>query len=97
MHVGLIIIGLLSLVFGYMVGVRKKIHLLREFSYRGVKDTNKLARIGGFYLAFIGTIMLILGFTSYEPSNAILLTAFIMIVAGYIMIQIYVRWRMIER
>lgn len=97
MHVGLIIIGLLSWVFAYLIGVRKNLYFLREFSYRKVKDTNKLARIGGFYLAFIGTIMLILGFTSDEHSNAILLTALIMIVAVYIVIQIYVRLRMIER
>lgn len=89
----LVIVGVLLLVFGFFIGIKKQTWLLSGFNYRRVKDQDKLAKLVGTYNLAIGAVMLVAGLINYTPSEKIL---FAILVIGYVILLGYVNTQMVE-
>ncbi|MBU8768721.1 DUF3784 domain-containing protein [Cytobacillus oceanisediminis] len=61
MDLNLIIFGILFLVLGYLIGVKKQTWLLSGFNEKRVKNKKKLAHLVGGTLAFLSIILIIGG------------------------------------
>ena len=53
------IIGLLCLVFGYLIGVKKKLTLIAGYNPDKVRDKEGLARFMGIITAIVGFVMIL--------------------------------------
>ena len=71
----LIVIGLVFLIFGYLVGVKKLTGLLAGYNQKRVKDKNKLANLVGSTFALLGVGILISGFIGVKEAETILMVA----------------------
>lgn len=61
MDLNLIIFGILFLVLGYLIGVKKQIWLLSGFNEKRVKNKKKLAHLVGGTLTFLSIVLIIGG------------------------------------
>jgi hypothetical protein len=56
-----IIVGLVVLVLGYLIGIRKQLNLIAGYNPAQVKDPDGLARLVGNGLFLVGSIDLVIG------------------------------------
>lgn len=63
MDLNLIIFGILFLVLGYLIGVKKQTWLLSGFNEKRVKNKKKLSYLVGGTLTFLGVVLIIGGIT----------------------------------
>jgi hypothetical protein len=61
MNQDLMVFGIIFLVLGYLVGVKKMTWLLSGFNEKRVKDKNKLAHLVGGTEAVLGFVLIIGG------------------------------------
>lgn len=87
-----LIIGGILLVLGFLVGIQKKTWLLAGFNEKRVPDKNKLAALVGGYNGIMGVLFLIAGVLSFNYTEGI----FMILVAGYIALIVYVNVKMVE-
>ena len=88
----LIVVGLIFLLIGYLVGVRKLTWLLAGYNEKRVKDKKKLVNLVGGTFAFLGIGLLIFGFIGFERYDTIMTVAI-----GVILLEVvYVNLMMVE-
>ncbi|MGN7476323.1 DUF3784 domain-containing protein [Solibacillus silvestris] len=92
MEVNLIIIGLVFLVIGFLIGVKKLTWLLAGYNEKRVKDKNKLARLVGSTFAVLGAGLAFSGFAGLKQTEMILMVA----VAIILLEVVYVNAKMVE-
>jgi len=89
----LIIIGIILLILGYLVSVKKQTWLLSGFNEKRVPDKRKLSLLVGRYNGLVGTLFVIAGFLGFPSVETFLIPLFI---AGYVILIVYVNVRMVE-
>jgi len=92
MEINLVIIGAVFLVFGYLVGVKKRTWLLAGYNEKRVKDKLKLARLVGSTMAILGILLLICGLIGVKQTEYLIMFA----VAILLMEVVYVNAKMVE-
>ncbi|UVI28513.1 DUF3784 domain-containing protein [Paenibacillus spongiae] len=88
----MLLLGIVFLVLGYLIGVKKKVGLLAGFNQHRVKDKDKLAQLVGGYNLVIGTLMVLASFIDNPNAEAIIPLA----VLGFFILLGYVQTRMVE-
>ncbi|MEK4029313.1 MULTISPECIES: DUF3784 domain-containing protein [Bacillaceae] len=92
MDINLIVIGIIFLVLGYLVGVKKMTWLLSGFNEKRVKDKTKLAKIVGRTEVILGCIMILGGLVGVKPPGY-LVTFCVLVILGLV---VYVNAKMVE-
>ncbi|MEK5080082.1 DUF3784 domain-containing protein [Solibacillus sp. FSL W7-1436] len=92
MEMNLVIVGLVFVVLGYLVGVKKFTWLLAGYNEKRVKDKNKLALLVGGTFALLGIGIAISGFAGIQQAETIMFVAI-----GIILLElVYVNVKMVE-
>ncbi|WP_339176092.1 DUF3784 domain-containing protein [Solibacillus sp. FSL R5-0691] len=92
MEMNLVIIGVIFLVLGYLVGVKKLTWLLAGYNEKRVKDKNKLAVLVGGTFALLGIGIVISGFAGVQQAETVMFVAI-----GIILLElVYVNAKMVE-
>lgn len=92
MEMNLIIIGLIFVISGYFIGVKKLTWLLAGYNEKRVKDKKKLATLVGSTYAILGVGLLIFGFIGFKQVETI-----IMVAVGVILLEVvYVNAKMVQ-
>lgn len=89
----LLIIGLIFLILGFLVGVKKMTWLLSGFNEKRVKDKKKLSLIVGVTEMILGLILIILGILNFQYTDYAVLSS----VAISIILVIYVNATMVDK
>lgn len=76
----LVIMGLVFIVMGYLVGMKKMVWLLAGYNQKRVADKNKLANLVGGTFAVLGLGILLSGFFQVQETETIIMIAVIIIV-----------------
>lgn len=92
MTVDLIVFGLVFLVLGFLIGVKKMTFLLAGFNEQRVRDKDRLGRLVGGALGALGAIMLIAGLFGAEPAQPFLVGSVIVL----LLLVVYVNVKMVE-
>lgn len=92
MNINLIIIGLLILVVGYFVGVKKMTWLLSGFNERRVKDKERLANLVGGTQILMGGILIIGGMVDVQPEEYLVIASVVILLG----LLVYVNSKMVE-
>ncbi|MFJ8262837.1 DUF3784 domain-containing protein [Rummeliibacillus sp. NPDC094406] len=92
MEMNLVLIGLVFLVLGYLVGVKKQTWLLAGYNEKRVKDKFKLARLVGSTMAILGILLLICGLIGIKQTEYLIMFT----VAILLMEVVYVNAKMVE-
>jgi uncharacterized membrane protein len=93
----LLILAGINWLVAYVIGVRKKVHLLSGFQQDKVANKNKLARIIGIYAFIIGSLLFYMSVRWVEASEELITIGAFAMAIGYIVIAIYVQQRMVRR
>lgn len=92
MELNLLIIGLVFLLIGFLVGVKKYTWLLAGYNEKRVEDKEKLARLVGGTFALVGVGLLICGFIGLKEVETIMMVA-----VGIILLEVvYVNVKLVE-
>lgn len=92
MEMSLVMIGLLLIVMGYLVGVKKMVWLLAGYNQKRVTDKRKLTNLVGGTFALLGIGLLISGLTGIQDVETMMMVA-----VGIILLEIvYVNIRMVK-
>lgn len=92
MEMNLVLIGVVFLVLGYLVGVKKLTWLLAGYNEKRVKDKNKLALLVGGTFALLGVGIAISGFAGIQQAETIMY-----VTVGIILLElVYVNVKMVE-
>ncbi|MFC7366260.1 MULTISPECIES: DUF3784 domain-containing protein [Bhargavaea] len=92
MTVDLIVFGLIFLVLGYLIGVKKMTFLLAGFNEQRVRDKDRLGRLVGGAMGALGAIMLMAGLFGAEPAQPLLVGSVIVM----LLLVVYVNAKMVE-
>lgn len=92
MDVNLILIGVVFLVLGFFVGVKKQTWLLSGFNEKRVKDKKKLANLVGGTGALLGGILILGGIFYILPAEYLMFFA----VAVMLGLVVYVNAKLVE-
>lgn len=86
MNVNLLIIGLVLLLFGYLIGVKQRIELLTFVRNKNVKDKKKVADILGGSQIVLGAILVTLGGIGFEndPMLIVFVLTILLILSVYV-------------
>lgn len=76
----LTVMGLIFIVMGYLVGVKKMVWLLAGYNQARVTDKNKLANLVGGTFALLGLAILLISFLSIFKTETVITVAVIIIV-----------------
>lgn len=76
----LIIMGLIFIVMGYLVGMKKMVWLLAGYNQERVENKNKLANLVGGTFAVLGLGILLSGFFQILETETIITIAVVIIV-----------------
>ena len=86
MNVNLMIIGVLLIVFGYLVGVKQKIELITFLKNRRVSNRGKVANLMGGSQLILGAILITLGALGFQHDPV----AIVVVLIVLLMISVYV-------
>ncbi|GEK58229.1 DUF3784 domain-containing protein [Marinococcus halophilus] len=92
-----LMLAVINWLISYVIGVRKKVHLLSGFRQEKVVDKGKLARIVGIYAFAVGTLMFYMSIRWVEASEELITIGAFTMAIGYIVLAIYVQLTMVER
>ena len=92
MNIHLIIMGLIFLMLGYLVGVKKMTWLLSGFNENRVKDKGKLANLVGGTQIILGGMLMVGGFVGLQPEEYLILGS----VGILLVLLVYVNGTMVE-
>ncbi|KSU89171.1 DUF3784 domain-containing protein [Priestia flexa] len=92
MDLNLIIFGILFLVLGYLIGVKKQTWLLSGFNEKRVKNKKKLAHLVGGTLVFLSILLIIGGIIGWLTPEYIM----IFVVAVMLGLIFYVNIMLVE-
>lgn len=86
MNSNLIILGVLLLIFGYLIGVKGRIELLSFVRNRYIKDKKKVANILGGSQFISGAFLITLGVIGFEndPLIVSLIVVILLILSIYV-------------
>ena len=87
MNVNLFIIGLLLMVFGYLIGVKQKIELITFLKNRDVSNRGKVANLMGGSQLILGAILITLGALGFQhdPVAIVVVLIVLLIISVYVM------------
>ncbi|MCM3086706.1 DUF3784 domain-containing protein [Bhargavaea ginsengi] len=88
MTVDLIVIGLIFLVLGYLIGVKKMTFLLAGFNEQRVQDKEKLGLLVGGAQGALGTIMLIAGLLGAAPAQPFIVGSVIVLLVFVVFVNV---------
>lgn len=86
LNLNLIFLGVILLIFGYLIGVKGRIELLTFVRNRSVKDKKKVAQLLGGSQFLLGALLITLGGIGFENDPFIILLVLIIL----LMLSIYV-------
>ena len=86
LNLNLIFLGVILLIFGYLIGVKGRIELLTFVRNRSVKDKKKVAHILGGSQFLLGALLITLGGIGFKNDPLIILLVLIIL----LMLSIYV-------
>ena len=86
MNVNLMIIGVLLIVFGYLVGVKQKIELITFLKNRRVSNRGKVANLMGGSQLILGAILITFGALGFQHDPV----AIVVVLIVLLMISVYV-------
>ena len=86
MNVNLMIIGVLLIVFGYLIGVKQKIELITFLKNRRVSNRGKVANLMGGSQLILGAILITLGALGFQHDPV----AIVVVLIVLLMISVYV-------
>ncbi|MFJ7734902.1 DUF3784 domain-containing protein [Lysinibacillus sp. NPDC097287] len=92
MDTNLLIFGVILLIIGYLVGVKKQTWLLSGFNEKRVKDKGKLARLVGGITVVLGAFIVISGVVGVKPVEYIVM----FVVVVMLSLVIFVNVKMVE-
>ena len=86
MNINLLILGLIFLIFGYLIGINERIELLTFVRNRDVKDKKKVAQILGGSQILVGALFITLGGIGFEndPLMILLVLIFLLVLSIYV-------------
>ena len=87
MNVNLLIIGLLLIVFGYLIGVKQKIELVTFLKNRRVSNRRKVANIIGGSQVIVGAMLITLGALGFQhdPVTIVFVLVILLVISVYVM------------
>ena len=87
MNVNLLIIGLLLIVFGYLIGVKQKIELVTFLKNRRVSNRGKVANIMGGSQVIVGAMLITLGALGFQhdPVAIVFVLVILLVISVYVM------------
>lgn len=88
MTVDLIVIGLIFLVLGYLIGVKKMTFLLAGFNEQRVQDKEKLGLLVGGAQGALGTIMLIADLLGAAPAQPFIVGSVIVLLVFVVFVNV---------
>ncbi|MBX9975295.1 DUF3784 domain-containing protein [Cytobacillus firmus] len=87
-----IVIGLILLILGYLIGVKKQTWLLSGFNQQRVSDKDKLAKLVGVYNTVMGLLLIGGGFINHPDAQIL----FPILLVGYVILLGYVNIKMVK-
>ncbi|MBG9546286.1 DUF3784 domain-containing protein [Cytobacillus firmus] len=87
-----IVIGLILLILGYLIGVKKQTWLLSGFNQQRVSDKDKLAKLVGVYNIVMGLLLIGGGFINHPDAQIL----FPILLVGYVILLGYVNIKMVK-
>ena len=91
MNLTLVILGLILLIFGYLIGIKGRIELLTFVRNRYVKDKKKVANILGSSQFLLGAFLITLGGIGFENDPLIILfVVIILLILSMYVIRKYI-------
>ena len=92
MDVNLIVFGIVFLILGFLIGVKKQTWILSGFNEKRVKDKRKLGNLVGGTTAILGVVLFIGGITGFERAEYLLYG----VMAIMLGLLVYVNVKMVE-
>lgn len=92
MDTNLLIFGVIFLIIGYLVGVKKQTWLLSGFNEKRVKDKAKLARLVGGTTVMLGGLLIVCGVLGVKSAEYLA----IFVVVVMLSLVIFVNANMVE-
>ncbi|MFC4409043.1 DUF3784 domain-containing protein [Chungangia koreensis] len=92
MDLNLVVFGIIFLILGFLIGVKKQTWLLAGFNEKRVKDKRKLGNLVGGTIAILGIVLVIGGIINFQPAEYIMYA----VVAILLGLVVYVNTKMVE-
>lgn len=92
MDMNLLAFGIIFLIIGFLVGVKRQTWILSGFNEKRVKDKKKLGNLVGGTTAVLGIILVIGGITGFQPVEYLMYG----VVAIMLGLVVYVNVKLVE-